>query len=306
MLGFLLKKNMNTKGFTLIELIITLAILAIVVGPISGYFLQGAKMNAMAKNKLIANQIAQRYIEKYVATKSGIQNDGFKVDANGDPTVAATSDYYVKVDVTQEGLFGYPAGNDVIPGVDFNIAHNDNTIAGHPNGIYINKGSTTEGYIATGGTDAAMNILIKKSPADAAFTSAAATPVTILSTAYSSPLVTNPNVSETEFPTIEVIRVEVNTNRDLTLNVTNQLTQSPKTKCMIYIVRKKDSGGNIYTGKVFVNTILGKVVIVENLYDSSIVSGLPDYGLYKIIVNVYKGNAVDATKLLCKMESLMK
>ncbi len=66
----------NNKGFTLVEIIITIAILSIIIIPIYSLFLTSAKANNMSVHKLNATMIAQSYMEELKA-KETIRLDGF-------------------------------------------------------------------------------------------------------------------------------------------------------------------------------------------------------------------------------------
>ncbi|MBS4540007.1 prepilin-type N-terminal cleavage/methylation domain-containing protein [Clostridium sp. D2Q-11] len=59
----------NNKGFTLLELIITLAILSIIIIPISSLFIGSAKATNASNDKMVASYIAQREMEKVKSTE---------------------------------------------------------------------------------------------------------------------------------------------------------------------------------------------------------------------------------------------
>lgn len=52
------------KGITLIEIIVSIAILGIIVTPISSLFLTTVKNNSLAEDRMVANQLAQRTMEE--------------------------------------------------------------------------------------------------------------------------------------------------------------------------------------------------------------------------------------------------
>ena len=54
-----------SHGYSLLELIVSLAILSIIAAPLAGYFLTAAQQNKIARNELEAGQLAQRYIEQW-------------------------------------------------------------------------------------------------------------------------------------------------------------------------------------------------------------------------------------------------
>lgn len=58
-----MKRLRNNKGLTLVELIVSIAILAIIVLPLLTSFVQATKTNVKAKNKLHATEVAQNIME---------------------------------------------------------------------------------------------------------------------------------------------------------------------------------------------------------------------------------------------------
>ena len=62
-----MKRLKNNQGLTLVELIVSIAILAIIVLPLLTSFVQATKTNVKAKNKQYATEAAQNIME-------GLQN----------------------------------------------------------------------------------------------------------------------------------------------------------------------------------------------------------------------------------------
>lgn len=59
-----IKKGLKThKGYSLIELVVTLAILTIIATPLAGFFVMGAKNNEAARNQMQAGVLAQSAME---------------------------------------------------------------------------------------------------------------------------------------------------------------------------------------------------------------------------------------------------
>ena len=52
------------KGLTLVELVVSLAILGIIMAPLSSFFVNTIKINKSSENQMIANQLAQKYMEQ--------------------------------------------------------------------------------------------------------------------------------------------------------------------------------------------------------------------------------------------------
>ncbi|MDD3138993.1 MAG: type II secretion system protein [Lachnospiraceae bacterium] len=62
-------KKCNNKGFTLVELLVAIAILAIIVGPLLHGFVTATKVNSKAKKQLEENTVAQNVMEELKAAK---------------------------------------------------------------------------------------------------------------------------------------------------------------------------------------------------------------------------------------------
>ena len=58
-----MKKRINNKGMTLVELLISVSILAILVLPLLSAFVQSSRTNARAKTKLSASELAYNIME---------------------------------------------------------------------------------------------------------------------------------------------------------------------------------------------------------------------------------------------------
>ena len=62
---FFRKHKLNNKGFTLVELVAAIAILAIVVTPLMNSFISSARINRNARKVMVATDVAQNLIEGY-------------------------------------------------------------------------------------------------------------------------------------------------------------------------------------------------------------------------------------------------
>jgi prepilin-type N-terminal cleavage/methylation domain-containing protein len=71
----IIKKN---EGLTLIEIVVSLAILGIIVTPLATLFVSGVKNNVNAEDRLIANQLAQKYMEESMNNISNIIDEPTK------------------------------------------------------------------------------------------------------------------------------------------------------------------------------------------------------------------------------------
>jgi len=99
----------NRKGFTLIEVLVSVAIFAAVALPLMSVFLQSAKTDRAARNVMNANYIAQDYIETLDAKT-------YKQALSALPNLEARGDYYLSATIEPYGnaknaLF---AGNDCV------------------------------------------------------------------------------------------------------------------------------------------------------------------------------------------------
>lgn len=89
----------QSKGFTLIEVIISMAMLAIIVVPLLNYFVTSAQYNARAKTKQNATVLAQSIIEKSKDKSLEDIAKSFQTTVNG----SALSNSFNLVDASQIG-----------------------------------------------------------------------------------------------------------------------------------------------------------------------------------------------------------
>jgi prepilin-type N-terminal cleavage/methylation domain-containing protein len=85
----------NNRGMTLVELIVTIAVLGILIAPVTSMFVFSAKINMSARNEYEAAMLAQSYMEEI---KSLIELDAQKYAFN-----AATGKYERSVPETENG-----------------------------------------------------------------------------------------------------------------------------------------------------------------------------------------------------------
>ncbi|MBQ8877430.1 MAG: prepilin-type N-terminal cleavage/methylation domain-containing protein, partial [Lachnospiraceae bacterium] len=83
-----MKRRDNNRGFTLVELVIAVAILAIAILPLFSNFVQSAKMNLKGRKNLNAMNLAQDMMEGMSAYK-GAEIDNVIRAAGSDPTKLA-------------------------------------------------------------------------------------------------------------------------------------------------------------------------------------------------------------------------
>ena len=82
------KKEMNNKGFSLVELIIVIAIMAILVGVLAPQFIKYIERSRISKDMQNVQQ-AKTAIEVYIAGNEGVTATDFKITINGGNTKTA-------------------------------------------------------------------------------------------------------------------------------------------------------------------------------------------------------------------------
>ncbi len=79
---------MNNKGFSLVELIIVIAIMAILVGVLAPQFIKYIERSRVSKDMQNVQQ-AKTAIEAYIAGNEGVSATSFKITINGGSTKTA-------------------------------------------------------------------------------------------------------------------------------------------------------------------------------------------------------------------------
>lgn len=89
----------NRKGITLIEIIVTLAIVGIIVVPISTLFISTARTNKFAEDKMEATALAQNYMERVKAS----------TDVNvWDNIINTEGKFKVEIDINKYSKYNFP------------------------------------------------------------------------------------------------------------------------------------------------------------------------------------------------------
>lgn len=128
------------KGLTLVEIIVSIAILGIIVTPLGSLFVSSIRNNSFAKEKMIANQVAQSYMEKYMAdTISYVNPDtgtGFesKMDSGSGMTVEANISEY------DEGSYENSTGQSI----EYNYSADASEIDNDDNTLIIEMGGAVK------------------------------------------------------------------------------------------------------------------------------------------------------------------
>jgi type IV pilus assembly protein PilA len=98
-------KKMDNKGFSLVELIIVIAIMAILVGVLAPQFIKYVEQSRQSTDLQTINEI-KTAVETYVTDFNPSEDvtvtaDGKKVDVTGGATVASLSQYGITSDNTK-------------------------------------------------------------------------------------------------------------------------------------------------------------------------------------------------------------
>ena len=149
------KYVVNNKGLTLMEIIITIAILGIIITPIFSMFLTTARANSLSYEKMRATAAAQKAMEDvkavlnidFIETEQEI--DGFRVTIQKEPTEYTFADvqlqmsadenpYDLKIKLYDSDLFMYDYFDNELP----LISDSDNSIIikYQTDSIYITQG----------------------------------------------------------------------------------------------------------------------------------------------------------------------
>ncbi|QXM05999.1 prepilin-type N-terminal cleavage/methylation domain-containing protein [Crassaminicella indica] len=130
----------DENGLTLIEIIISIAILGIIIVSFSSLFVSTIKNNVSAEEKLIANQLAQKYIEEVIGNIDDYIKDGdTTIHENGmiitikEPEAVKAEDYEYESGSFNEKDYLYIFNVSDLEEKDKIIIEN--------NGIYLNSDS---------------------------------------------------------------------------------------------------------------------------------------------------------------------
>lgn len=105
----------NNKGFTLIELIVTIGILSISLVPLSSMFIQSAKVNSMTSENYDATLVAQHYFEEIesIEDESDAGVKGYTYDSSIKLFTKDISDGKFNVSIRLEAVSGTENQNTV-------------------------------------------------------------------------------------------------------------------------------------------------------------------------------------------------
>lgn len=264
------------KGLTLVELVVSLAILGIIIAPLSSFFVNTIRINKNSEDRLTANQIAQKYMEE--------AKFGKKSPSTG--TITKTDqDFKTQIKIEQQSK--YKIDKEMKKEVSEGEKNKDknNSITYHAE-IEIDKDDTQSDKVTFKATDSGnqdelisndqeIKIDIKKDHDNK---------ITIKLNKKYTKTVTNIDLDNNNIN----IKIKCNGNRS-PINLDVSTLNNPKTN--IYIVKSKTT-----KNKIKLNTTQGKVRLYNNIYDES-VSRDEESWIYKITVTVTK-NGKELAKLV--------
>ncbi|MCY6484584.1 type II secretion system protein [Clostridium aestuarii] len=131
------------KGVTLLELLITLAILGMVIMPLSNMVITSLKISIMSSNEQKSANLAQKYMEKMksedastIDTTQTFLEDGFEIEcavnnisdyeftdinSSGNNTKSINYDYRIKVNDSITEFYKYDSNVDIKKGETINV-----------------------------------------------------------------------------------------------------------------------------------------------------------------------------------------
>ncbi|MCT4509435.1 MAG: type II secretion system GspH family protein [Tepidibacter sp.] len=256
------------KGLTLVELIVSLAILGIIMTPLASFFINTIRINKNSENRLEANQIAQRYMEEAKFGKTLYSQGKIK-----EGTINKTDkEFKIKIEIEKHSKYEIDK--------DMKSEENQDTLITDHAQIEIDKQENIQSdtiiFKATDvgnkseniSDDGRVTIDIKKILNNK---------ITIDFNEKYTKTVTNIDLKKDDIN----IKINCNGNRS-PINLEVSTLNDVKTN--IYVVKSETS-----KNKIKLNTLKGKVRLYNNIYDNT-VSKKEDSWIYKITVNISKND----------------
>ncbi|MFZ5353576.1 MAG: type IV pilus modification PilV family protein [Bacillota bacterium] len=288
----------NNKGVSLIELVVSLAILMMVILPFSGLFLDSVKMNSSAKNRQIATQYAQQCME-YL---KGIDKSTFIADIKNYndssiplPLPAAPAGFSAVAIPAAYNSYAVPSGTaDAVSDYELIFELEKPLLNNQPNP---NKMSIYK--VDNGAADLVVDSMNYYSFYNIACTINSLNSVNILITNTSTGStvlnenipITNPNANST-FD----IKLITFSSTDVTMDIENNHSSAAR----IFHFKGVNS-----SSIVDINTLLGSVYTYSNIFDSSN-QPADSNRVYSILIKVSKSDIYDETKKIYELTGLRK
>lgn len=106
--------NINNKGFSLVEVLVAMAVLAIIAIPVLNAFSNSARVNARARREENANTAASDVVEKFKAMNED------KLNELKNLTIGSTSsEGYKLLDIDSDGKYTFDISNNIKNGTDY-------------------------------------------------------------------------------------------------------------------------------------------------------------------------------------------
>ncbi|MFZ5966249.1 MAG: PulJ/GspJ family protein [Bacillota bacterium] len=241
----------NKKGLTLIEVIVSIAILSIIVAPLGNLFVTTIRNNAMSERQLRANQTAKTIIEQ----------------------VAGNIDYYI--------------GSTPLPFTDNGVTFNTSIIEFYNPGHTSTTGSSPLSAISmTAGFEIGPGGGTKLTALTGDIISIEVTDsnIVVKHTNNSGPSPITTQFMNLSYTNIGDINIQINCNLDVKVNI--NVTNNTSHTVNIY----KVYSNTLPTAEFIVNTILGAVRSYDLIYDSSVANANQNK-VYRVIVTAtYNGS----------------
>lgn len=267
----------NKAGFTLIELLVSMAILTIIIVPLSSLFVTSVRVNSNSREMLLANQLAQRYLEEAKHSPS--------------PTPAVITDpasgLTTEIEITPEPK---PGADSSAPSTPINSytytepANFDFTIR-----LEVSGPNKIEYYYNT--TQLFGSDTLNTEPINFTLSDGGAVGDKLLIKHINNGLDINPTGIEQTVDNTEY-NMRILCNGDSAAQVTLNLTNRTDKKLNVYKIYNADTGGK---NKVKINTYDGTIKIFNNNYYSS--SGNYNYTFQHIKVTVRNSAGQDLVTL---------
>lgn len=255
----MLKILKSNKGLTLIELIVSIAILGIIIIPLSSYFINSIRINKIAQYRLEANHIAQQMMEEIKSQRTVIQTvyEGTEInegDYNITKIIRPLSDYQIIQNNNNNA--------DINFSYDANIEVNENDLKFDTD--------TTSNLISNIADNTNVEIKVERGSGNS------------IQIRYNNSFNKTINKSDNE---INIV-IKQNSNKNIIFNTysTNIITN-------FYIVKSKGANGAIR-----INTKSGKVKFLDNIYDKTIIKDEKTW-IYKISI-IVKRKGIELVKIV--------
>ncbi len=257
-----MKKILNKKGFTIIEVIVTLAVLGIVIGPLMTMFITSQKINNEGSKEYKSIQLAQKYMEEIKGLEEFNYNlEGYaRAEVSGDYVYTKTipesvNNYGVNIEIK--------AAKEDAPEAETPIDF-DSIIKIEPSMVTCSlRDGEVQQYVISGDIDIEIKDTGMKIN----------------------------NKTELTTP-LQTRKIKVELEKNATINATNNLDE----KVELYIYNLNDS--NSYTCDVIVKK--GEVYKINN-NSLNLVKKTADNILYNIEIEVIKDaetiNTIDGTTI---------